>query len=255
SSVAALLEGISSGSVSDVFGHALLADVILLTGSNTTANHPVAATFFKEAAKRGTRLIVVDPRRPDIASFARWYCRIKPGSDVAFYNGLMHVLIAEGLTDDEFIRTRTENFEALRDLVRDYPPERVAPLCGIDAATIRDVARAIGTTRPMLVFWGIGISRHTHRTDNPRSLISLRRATANGGRPGTGLRPLGGQTNVHAADDAGATPMYYPDYQPVGCAEVRRRFEAAWGVPLDPNPGLTVVEIMAGALAGTIKGM
>jgi formate dehydrogenase major subunit len=255
SSVAALLEGIGSGSVSDVFGHALLADVILLTGSNTTANHPVAATFFKEAAKRGTRLIVVDPRRPDIANFARWYCRIKPGSDVAFYNGLMHVLIAEGLTDDDFIRTRTENFEALRDLVRDYPPERVAPVCGIDAGTIRDIARAIGTARTMLIFWGMGISQHVHGTDNARCLIALCLLTGNVGRPGTGLHPLRGQNNVQGASDAGLIPMYYPDYQPVGSAEVRRRFEAAWGVPLDPRPGLTVVEIMAGALAGSVRGM
>jgi formate dehydrogenase major subunit len=255
SSVAALLEGISSGSVSDVFGHALLADVILLTGSNTTANHPVAATFFKEAAKRGTRLIVVDPRRPDIASFARWYCRIKPGSDVAFYNGLMHVLVAEGLTDEEFIRTRTENFDALRDLVGDYPPERVAPLCGIDAGTIRDIARAIGTAGNMLIFWGMGVSQHVHGTDNARCLIALALLTGNVGRPGTGLHPLRGQNNVQGASDAGLIPMYYPDYQPVGSEEVRRRFEAAWGVPLDPRPGLTVVEIMAGALAGSVRGM
>src|SRR5437763_3388313 len=126
SSVAALLEGIGSGSVTDVFGDARHAEVILITGSNTTANHPVAATFFKAAAKRGTKLIVVDPRRPDIANFAAWYCRIHPGTDVAFYNAVMHVLVAEGLCNDAFIRDRTENFEALRDLVRDYPPERVA---------------------------------------------------------------------------------------------------------------------------------
>jgi formate dehydrogenase major subunit len=255
SSVAALLEGIGSGSVSDVFGHALLSDVILLTGSNTTSNHPVAATFFKEAVKRGTKLIVVDPRRPDIADFARWYCRIRPGSDVAFYNGLMHVLVSEGLIDAGFIRTRTENFEALRDLVRDYAPERVAPLCGIDAATIRDVARAIGSARAMLVFWGMGISQHTHGTDNARCLIALCLLTGNVGRPGTGLHPLRGQNNVQGASDAGLIPMYYPDYQPVGSAEARQRFEAAWGASLDPDPGLTVVEIMAGALAGTIKGM
>jgi formate dehydrogenase major subunit len=255
SSVTALLEGIGSGSVSDVFGHAPLADVILLTGSNPTSNHPVAATFFKAAAKRGTKLIVVDPRRPDIASFARWYCRIKPGSDVAFYNGLMHVLVGEGLTDEDFIRTRTENFEALRELVRDYPPERVAPLCGIDADTVRDVARAIGTAGNMLIFWGMGISQHVHGTDNARCLIALALLTGNVGRPGTGLHPLRGQNNVQGASDAGLIPMYYPDYQPVGSDESRRRFEAAWGVPLDPKPGLTVVEIMAGALAGSIRGM
>jgi formate dehydrogenase major subunit len=255
SSVAALLEGISSGSVSDVFSHARHADVLLLTGTNTTANHPVAATFFKEAARRGTKLIVVDPRRPEIARFATWYCRLKPGSDVAFYNALMHVLIREGLVNEPFIRERTENFEALRDVVADYPPERAAPICGIDAGTIRDIARTIGNARAMLIFWGMGISQHTHGTDNARCLIALCLLTGNIGRPGTGLHPLRGQNNVQGASDAGLIPMYYPDYQSVANEEVRRKFEAAWGVPLDPRPGLTVVEIMAGALEGRIKGM
>src|SRR5262249_19058326 len=122
SSVAALLEGIGSGAVTDVFGHARQAEVILLTGTNTTANHPVAATFFKEAAKQGTKLVVVDPRRPAIADFATWYCQIKPDSDVAFYNALMHVLIREGLVNEPFVRDRTENFEALRNVVAPYTP-------------------------------------------------------------------------------------------------------------------------------------
>jgi formate dehydrogenase major subunit len=255
SSVAALMECIGSGSVTDVFGHAPLAEVILLTGTNTTANHPVAATFFKDAARRGTRLIVVDPRRPDIADFATWYCRIKPGSDVAFYNALMHVLIRKGLIDEPFIRTRTENFEALRDLVADYAPERIAPLCGIDADTLRAIARAIGRARTMLIFWGMGISQHVHGTDNARCLIALCLLTGNVGRPGTGLHPLRGQNNVQGASDAGLIPMLYPDYQPVGSEAVRLKFEAAWGVPLDPRPGLTVVEITAAALEGRIKGM
>ncbi len=255
SSVAALLEGIGSGAVTDIFGHARHAEVILLTGTNTTANHPVAATFFKEAAKRGTRLIVVDPRRPPIADFAAWYCRLKPGTDVAFYNAVMHVLIGEGLIDEDFIRQRTENFTALRDLVANYDPERAAPLCGIDAATIRAVARAIGTARAMMIFWGMGISQHVHGTDNARCLIALCLLTGNVGRPGTGLHPLRGQNNVQGASDAGLIPMFYPDYQPVGAEAVRRKFEAAWGTSLDSRPGLTVVEIMAGALAGGIRGM
>jgi formate dehydrogenase major subunit len=255
SSVAALMETIGSGAVTDVFGHALLADVLLLTGTNTTANHPVAATFFKDAAKRGTKLIVVDPRRPPIADFATWYCRLQPGTDVVFYNAVMHLLIGEGLIDAAFIRDRTENFAALRDLVAGYAPERAAPLCGIDAATIRAIARAMGTAKAMMVFWGMGISQHVHGTDNARCLIALCLLTGNIGRPGTGLHPLRGQNNVQGASDAGLIPMYYPDYQPVGDAAVRRRFEAAWGVPLDPAPGLTVVEIMAAALEGRIRGM
>ncbi len=255
SSVAALLEGIGSGAVTDVFGDARHADVILLTGSNPTANHPVAATFFKEAVKRGTKLIVVDPRRPDIANFAAFDCRIRPGTDVAFYNAVMNVLVAEMLCDTAFIRSRTENFGALFDCVRQYPPERVGRVCGVGAETIRAVARTIGRARAMMIFWGMGISQHTHGTDNARCLIALCLLTGNVGRPGTGLHPLRGQNNVQGASDAGLIPMYYPDYQKVGDAAVRAKFEAAWGVPLDPSPGLTVVEIMAGALEGRVRGM
>src|SRR5262249_24195840 len=255
SSVAALMETIGSGAVTDVFGHAHLAEVVLLTGTNTTVNHPVAATFFKEAAKGGTKLIVVDPRRPALADFATWYCQIRPDTDVAFSNALMHVLIREGLVHEPFIRERTENFEALREVVANYPPERVAPLCGIPVQTIHTIARAIGTARSMMIFWGMGISQHTHGTDNARCLIALCLLTGNVGRPGTGLHPLRGQNNVQGASDAGLIPMVSPDYQPAGNEAVRRKFEAAWGVPLDPKPGLTVVEIMTGALEGRIKGM
>jgi formate dehydrogenase major subunit len=255
SSVAALLEGIGSGSVTDVFGHAAHAELLLLTGTNTTVNHPVAATFFKEAVKRGTKLVVIDPRRPPIADFANWYCRIRPGSDVAFYNAIMHVLIAENLVNESYIRDHTENFEALRELVRRYPPERCAGVCGIPAETIREIALAIGHAKTMMIFWGMGISQHVHGTDNARCLIALCLLTGNVGRLGTGLHPLRGQNNVQGASDAGLIPMFYPDYQPVADETVRKRFESAWGVPLDPNRGLTVVEIMKGALEGRIKGM
>jgi formate dehydrogenase major subunit len=255
SSVAALSEGIGSSAVTDVFGDARLADVLLLTGTNTTSNHPVAATFFKEAVKRGARMIVIDPRRPTIADFATWYCRLRPGSDVAFYNAVMHVLVRDGLVNEAFIRERTENFEALRDLVADYPPKRVAAVCGISADTIEAVARAIGTARNMMIFWGMGISQHVHGTNNARCLIALCLLTGNIGRPGAGLHPLRGQNNVQGASDAGLIPMTYPDYQPVRAEAVRKKFEAAWGVPLDPKPGLTVVEIIRGALEGRVLGM
>jgi formate dehydrogenase major subunit len=237
-----MLETLGFGAVTTVFGQARLAEVILLTGTNTTVNHPVTATFIKEAVKRGTKLIVVDPRRPDIADFATWYCRIKPDSDVAFYNALMHVLIEEGLVNKPFIHDRTENFDALRAVVADYAPERVASVCGAAAGTIRTIARNIGTARTMMIFWGMGITQHTHGTDNVRCLVSLCLLTGNIGRPGTGLHPLRGQNNVQGASDAGLVPMFYPDYQTVASEEVRRKFEAAWGVPLDPKPGLTVVE-------------
>ena len=255
SSVAALLEGIGSGAVSDVYANAKHSDVILLTGSNPTANHPVAATFFKQAIKRGVKLIVIDPRRPHIADLATHYCAIQNGTDVAFYNALMHVLIADGNIDNDFINARTENYEALKTTVANYSPERVAVVCGVSAETIRAVARLIGTAKNMIVFWGMGISQHTHGTDNARCLISLCLMTGNIGRPGTGLHPLRGQNNVQGASDAGLIPMMYPDYQLVENEANRKKFEAAWGVSLDPKRGLTVVEIMHAALAGDIKGM
>jgi formate dehydrogenase major subunit len=256
SSVAALLEGIGSGAVSDVFAHARYADLILLTGSNPTSNHPVAATFFKQAVKhRGVKLVVVDVRRPDIADLATHYCQIRPGTDVAFYNAIMHELIAHDLLDHDFIAKRTENFEALRGVVANYSPERVAPVCGLRVETIREVARLIGQSRNVIAFWGMGISQHTHGTDNARCLIALCMLRGSIGRPGTGLHPLRGQNNVQGASDAGLIPMMYPDYQPVENEAHREKFEAAWGVPLDAKRGLTVVEITHGALAGDIKGM
>ncbi len=258
------------------------ADVCLVTGSHSTANHPVAATFIKEATRRGTKLIVVDVRRHELVRFATHFGQIKPGSDVAFYNAVMHVLIAEDLVDHEFIEKRTEGFDDLQELVlRDFSPEQASLICGIEPEEIHAIARTIGgkggsrksecglrnaeethnsripnSTLPrMLIFWGMGIAQHSHGTDNARCLISLCLMTGNVGKPGTGLHPLRGQNNVQGASDAGLIPMVYPDYQAVGEASIRSKFEAAWGRELDPQPGLTVVEIMAGALTKDIRGM
>ena len=255
SSVAALLETIGSGAVTNVYGDVQNAEVALVAGSNTTENHPVAATFIKDAAAHGTTLIVVDSRETGIARHAHYFLQIRPGTDVALYNAMMHVLIEEDLVDRGFIRERTEGFEALREAVRAYTPEAAEPICGVPAAAIREVARVFGRARSAIVFWGMGISQHTHGTDNARCLISLALLTGNVGRPGTGLHPLRGQNNVQGASDAGLIPMVYPDYQSVTDPKVRRTFEEAWGVPLDPEVGLTVVEIMDGALKGAIRGM
>ncbi|MGH8009664.1 MAG: molybdopterin oxidoreductase family protein, partial [Candidatus Binatia bacterium] len=255
SSVAALQETIGSGAVSNVFGDVQYADVAVVIGSNATENHPVAATFFKQAAERGTTLIVIDPRRPALADHARHYVRYKPGTDVAFLNGLLHVIIAEGLTDPAFIEKRTENFTALKETVQHYTPELVEKLTGVSAEQVRTIARVYGQAKNAMIFWGMGISQHTTGTDNARCLISLCLATGNIGRPGTGLHPLRGQNNVQGASDSGLIPMVYTDYQRVDKPGVREKFEKAWGVALDPKPGLTVVEITHGALHGTIKGM
>jgi formate dehydrogenase major subunit len=256
SSVAALMETIGSGAVTNVFADVARADVALIAGSNTTANHPVAATFIKEAARRGTKLIVVDVRRHDLADFATHFAQLKPGTDVAFYNGIMHVLIAEDLVDHDFIDARTTGFESLRDLMlSDYSPEQAACICGISADEIRSIARTIGRAGSMLIFWGMGIAQHTTGTDNARSLISLCLMTGNIGRPGTGLHPLRGQNNVQGASDAGLIPIVYPDYQSVADPAVRQKFEQAWNVQLSPDPGLTVVEIMHAALSKDVRGM
>jgi formate dehydrogenase major subunit len=231
------------------------ADVCIVIGSNTTENHPVAATFIKQAAKRGTTLVVMDPRRPELARHAHHYLRFKPGTDVALLNSMMQVILAEGLHDPAFIEARTEGFEGLREVVAHYPPEVAEKICGIPAESIREVARLYGRACAAIIFWGMGISQHTTGTDNARCLVSLALLTGHVGRPGTGLHPLRGQNNVQGASDMGLIPMVYSGYQAVGRPEVRARFEAAWGVPLDPKPGLTVVEIMGGALKGEIRGM
>jgi formate dehydrogenase major subunit len=254
SSVAALLETIGSGAVTTVYSDIANSDIAIITGSNATDNHPVAATFFKEAARNGTRLVIINPFRPELADHGDFY-RIKPGSDVTFYNALMNVILAEGLQDDDYIAKFTENVDALKELVARYTPEVAAPICGIEPERIRELAIAIGKANAMLVFWGMGISQHVHGTDNARSVISLCLLTGNVGRPGTGLHPLRGQNNVQGASDAGLIPMMYPDYAPVGDEAVRGRFQDAWGVELDPNPGLTVVEIAHAAERGDIKGM
>jgi formate dehydrogenase major subunit len=255
SSVAALMECIGSGAVTTTYGDVGNAGCALIAGSNTTSNHPVAATFFKEAHKRGTRLIVVDPRREAIADHADWYCRIKPGTDVPFYNAVMHVIIEEGLENRAYIERHTENYEALREMVSRYTPETAAKICGVPANTIRGVAREFAGASSAIIFWGMGISQHVYGTNNARCLIALALLTGNIGRPGSGLHPLRGQNNVQGASDAGLIPMVFPDYQAVESPEVRAKFERAWGRPLDPERGLTVVEIAHGALEGSIKGM
>ena len=255
SSVAALLESIGSGAVTTTYGDVENAEVALVAGSNTTANHPVAATFFKQAQKRGLRLIVVDPRREEIADHADYHCRIKPGTDVAFYNAIMQTIIEEGLVDETFVASRTEDFEALCAVVGDYTPERASKICGVPPESIREVARVFAKARQAIIFWGMGISQHVYGTNNARSLISLALITGNVGKPGSGLHPLRGQNNVQGASDAGLIPMMYPDYQRVDDPEIQAKFEAAWGRALSPNPGLTVVETTHAALEGRVRGM
>jgi formate dehydrogenase major subunit len=255
SSVAALMEGINSGAVSNQVRDVMKAEVIFLIGSNPTVNHPVAATWMKNAAKAGTKLIVADPRRGDLARYATYDLQFKADTDVALLNAMLHVIVEEGLVDEAFIRDRTSGYEALVENVKAFSPEVMAAICGVDPSTIRAVARLYATSKASMIMWGMGISQHVHGTDNARCLIALALATGQIGRPGTGLHPLRGQNNVQGASDSGLIPMFYPDYQAVASRTVRERFEKLWGVALDPQPGLTVVEIMRAAKQQEIRGM
>ena len=255
SSVAALFEGLSSGAVSAPFAAAADADVIWVIGANPTVNHPVAATFIKNATKRGAKLYVMDPRRQTLSRHATKHLAFKPGSDVAMLNAMINTIITEGLTDEQYIAGYTEGYDDLKAKITEFTPEKMAPICGIPAETLREVARAYARAKSSIIFWGMGISQHVHGTDNARCLIALSLITGQIGRPGTGLHPLRGQNNVQGASDAGLIPMFLPDYQPVGRDDMRGAFEQLWGQELDPVRGLTVVEIMNAIHAGTIHGM
>jgi formate dehydrogenase major subunit len=255
SSVAALMEGINSGAVSNQVRDAANAEVIFVIGANPTVNHPVAATWMKNAAKSGAKLILADPRRSDLARHATYYLQFNADTDVALLNAMLHVIVEENLVDEAFIRDRTSGYEALAENVKTFSPERMAPVCGIDAQTIREVARLYATSKASIIFWGMGISQHVHGTDNARCLIALALSTGQIAKPGSGLHPLRGQNNVQGASDSGLIPMFYPDYQRVNTPEARQRFERLWQTTLDPDPGLTVVEIMNAAKKHDIRGM
>ncbi len=258
SSVVALLEGIGSGAVSNPVMDVTQAEVVIVIGANPSVNHPVAASFIKNAAKSGTKLIVMDPRRSELARIAHRFLQFKADTDVAMLNAMMNVIVTEGLVDEAFIAERTENYEALRKNVAGYTPEAMAPICGIDAETLRYVARLYARSKGSMILWGMGVSQHVHGTDNARCLIALALMTGQIGRPGTGLHPLRGQNNVQGASDAGLIPMMLPDYQHVSKPEVRERFEKAWKLApgtLDDKVGLTVVEVMHAIKHGDIRGM
>ena len=255
SSVAALLEGIGSGAVSNQVADVMQAELVFVIGANPTVNHPVAATWIKNAARRGAKLVVADPRRTELARHATRVLQFRPDSDVALLDAMLHAIIDEGLVDEDFVRERTRDFDALREAVAHCSPEAMAPVCGVPAAIIREVARDYARSRASMILWGMGISQHVHGTDNARCLIALALVTGQIGRPGTGLHPLRGQNNVQGASDAGLIPMMLPDYHRVADAQAAAPFERAWGVPLDREPGLTVVEIMDAALAGQIRGL
>ncbi len=256
SSVAALMEAIGTGAVTAPVSEIKNSDVAIVIGARPTQNHPVAATFMKNAIKNnGLKLIIMDPREQDLSKIATKHLKFKPGKDVALLNAMLNVIIHEGLVDRQYIEKNTEGYLNLKEHVKDFTPEEMSHICGIAPEEIRETARLFGNAKSAMIFWGMGISQHIHGTDNSRCLISLALTTGNVGRPGTGLHPLRGQNNVQGASDVGLIPMVFPDYQPISIPENVKFFENYWNTKLDPNPGLTVVEIMEAIYKKEIKGL
>ncbi len=257
SSVSALIENVGSGAVTATFNQIENSDVAIVIGANPVENHPVAATYFKQFAKNGGKLIVMDPRGQGLKRFAYQMLQFRPGADVSMLNAIMNVIVEEGLYDQQYIDAYTENWEAEKEHLKGFTPEAMAPICGIAPEVIRDVARTFAGAKAGMIFWGMGVSQHIHGTDNSRCLISLALMTGQVGRPGTGLHPLRGQNNVQGASDAGLIPMFVPDYRSVMDDAVREDIFSVWGRDEDwsNQKGLTVTEIVDQAYAGNIKGM
>jgi formate dehydrogenase alpha subunit len=233
------------------------AGAILVTGSNTTEMHPVIASYVKRAvSQRGAKLVVVDPRRIDLTLYAEKWLRPKPGTDVAWINGLMHVILRDGLHDEAFIQERTEDFEEFRAVIETYTPDRVASITGIPAQDLEEAARIYAEGGSATILYAMGITQHTTGTDNVKSLANLAMLCGNIGVPNAGVNPLRGQNNVQGACDMGGLPNVYSGYQSVADPAVRERMAKAWGVErLPERPGRTLMEIMEVAAKGEIKGM
>ena len=256
SSVAALMENVGSAAVTATFNEIENADVAIVIGANPIENHPVAATYFKQFAKRGGKLIVMDPRGQALKRFASHMLQFRPGADVSMLNAIMNVIVEEGLYDQQYIEAYTENWEAEKAHLKNFPPEKMSEMCGVEASVLRDVARTFAGAKSAMIFWGMWVSQHIHGTDNSRCLISLALMSGQIGRPGTGLHPLRGQNNVQGASDAGLIPMFLPDYQTVTDQGVRNSFTSVWNSDdFSSEKGLTVTEIMDAIHDNRIRGM
>ncbi len=231
------------------------AECILVIGSNTTESHPIVGLRIKRAVmKNDCKLIVAEPRHIRLCYYADQWIRQRPGTDVALLNGMMNVILSEGLADEAFIRERTEGFEEFRKVVEEYPPERAAGICGVEAEEIRRAARTFATARTAAIVYCMGITQHTHGVDNVLALANLAMLTGNVGKEGAGVNPLRGQNNVQGACDMGALPNVLTGYQPVSDPRVREKFERAWRVDRLPgDPGLTVTEMMDAAIRGDVR--
>ncbi len=230
-------------------------DVILLIGSNPEEAHPVLGTKIRRAVREGAKLIVVDPRKIDLAEKAEIHLQLKPGTNVAFANGMMHIILKDGLADMDFIQKRTEGFEALAEILEEYTPEKVAAICGIRADDLRRAAHLYAKADKAPLMYCLGVTEHSTGTEGVMSLSNLAMMVGKIGRSGCGVNPIRGQNNVQGACDMGCLPGDFPGYQKVVNEEARQKFEKAWGVPLSGKPGLTSTKIPHAVEEGKIKGL
>ena len=255
-SVTGLQLSIGSSAMSNSIAEMENLDAFIVTGSNTTETHPVIANFLKRAVRRnGAKLIVVDPRRINMTNFATLWLQQNPGSDVAVFQAMAHVVVKEGLYDETFIGQRTEGFQDYIESLEDCTPEWAEEISGVPAESIREAARIYAGADRGAIYWGMGISQSTHGTDNTLSLVNLALMCGHVGKAGTGLNPLRGQNNVQGCSDSGGLPNVFTAYQRVDDEVSKQRFEQYWGTSLNPLPGLTATEIIDGAYAGTVRGV
>ncbi len=255
SSVVALLEGVSSGAVSNPFNDVVNSDCIILIGSRPAWNHPVAATFIKQASKSGSKLIVMDPRGQDLVRHSYRHLQFKAGCDVAMLKALIKIIIDNDWTNKDFIKKRVDGYDEILASTKKYTVDEMAEICGLKVDELYDVAKTYATSKRSIILWGMGVSQHTHGTDNNRCLITLAMITGQIGRSGTGLHPLRGQNNVQGASDVGLIPMSYPDYERVDNINAQKKYEKAWGAELSSKVGLTVVEVINKIASGDVHGV
>lgn len=255
-SVTGLQLSIGSSAMSNSIAEMEDLEAFIITGSNTTETHPVIANFLKRSIRRnGAKLIVVDPRRIEMTDFATLWLRQKPGTDVAVFQAMAHVIVKEKLYDDEFIANRTEGFNDYLESLEQYTPEWAENISGVPADSIREAARIYAIAGRAAIYWGMGISQSTHGTDNTLSLVNLALMCGHVGKAGTGLNPLRGQNNVQGCSDSGGLPNVFTAYQRVDAPDVKAKFEDHWGVNLNPMPGLTATEMVSGAYHKSVRGM
>jgi formate dehydrogenase major subunit len=255
STVAGLATTLGSGAMTNSIGEILNADVIFVTGSNTTENHPVIGSQMRQALRKGAKLIVADPRKIDLAKDAEVFLQIKPGTNVALLNGMMNVILKEELYNKDYIESKTENFEEAVEVIRDFSVERAAEICGVNSEDIRKAARLYAKADRAGIFYAMGITQHSSGTHHVMAIANLAMMCGNIGKESAGVNPLRGQNNVQGACDMAALPGDFPGYQKVSEPEVLEKFERAWGVKLSDKPGLTIPKMMDGAALGYVKFM